>query len=249
MRSRSISKWQWQYLFAAVLELLCPIPLCVLSERSLKVWLMTGYSVILCARLGVYISFWVSNSIVLVKAAYETRLRPHKARSTLEKHMLRWNLFLVGILAEVAQILAGKHQTGLTVRDTFSVHGIAFGLLTYLPASIIAYLTLKYHEEYCFFSWAIIGFAMAVTYANLLRQKSSTVGEAGKKLGQNVKRYVKEWERCLQATNSTEKASEGSNLRHDTGDKERRGSGGRSSTKRLHPDPVDEPQVTGGAHR
>eukprot|EP00960_Hanusia_phi_P001786 51087-Hanusia_phi.AAC.1 len=269
-----MSKLQGQYMFT-VLAFVGLIPAYFLfSNNGLTVWQSRYYGVILWAKVVFYFPFWISNSVILLKSVYEAKyVRPHKARSTLEKHVLRWNyMFLLGILAEVAQILAGQHQAGWTVRDTFSYNGIAFQLVMYLPAILTISLTFKYREEYWVPAWLLVAFVLATVYSYFWREyplyftmccfmiafssvlfiyfviiRIRTISEARHKLGQNVKRYVEEWELCLQATNNTEDASESCSLQQDTGNNSRRGSSGYMNMRRLYPDSIVGPLDTRGA--
>ncbi|EKX32373.1 hypothetical protein GUITHDRAFT_121453 [Guillardia theta CCMP2712] len=261
------SKWQGQYMFA-VLALVCAlIPFFTLGDKLLTTWQSTDYHVVLWFKVVYYLPFWISTSLVLVKSVYEARyVRPHKARATLKAQSFRWNLlFLIGVVAEIAQILAGQHEPGWTVADTLSVNGIAFELMLFLPASMLVYLTFEYREEYWVPSWLMLAIVVSVTYSFIWRAflwyfmttvfvavftsslftyfvviRIKTIGEARRKLGFNVKRYLEEWSHCLQATSSVDAPDVGRDLNH-------KGVGRVLHSRRLHPVMSVEPQATRGA--
>ncbi|EKX39961.1 hypothetical protein GUITHDRAFT_113953 [Guillardia theta CCMP2712] len=268
-----ISKWQGQVM-CAVLAVVCLVPLTELKMDSLTTWQSKDFGVILWFKVIYYLPLWASTSITLFKTVFEARyVRPHKACATLKKQIFRINfMFLIGVAAEIAQILAGKHQPGWTVADTLSVNGTAFELLMFIPASTFVYLVFEYREEFWIPSWLLVAFVLSVTYSYLWREyplyflmtlftsiftfglfvyfaviRVTTIRVARKKLGLNVQQYRKVWENCLQATSLSGGADHSSERDEEKSVSDRRSTFRMlHSSSRLHPIAIVDQQVTRG---
>eukprot|EP00960_Hanusia_phi_P008782 251777-Hanusia_phi.AAC.1 len=220
------SKWQVQFIFI-VLSGVCTKTAVDNLNGKLRYWRTRNFGVILWVKIVWYIPFWISNAIIFLKAAYEGRYKaPYKARKTMEAHNLRWNyLLLLGILAEVSQILTNNHERHWTLADTFSSGGLAFELLLYLPACLLTWSAIKYRQEYWIPCW--IGLAIVVTSVFVYIWKDFrtyllmlillltffalslfyfaislilTTLHAKKTVGRHVPQFNTEWEKILSST-------------------------------------------------
>ena len=136
-------------------------------------WREKEFGVILWIKVVWYVPFWASNVLIFIKTAYEGRYRePCTARKTLEEHNGRWNILLImGILAEIIQILSGQHMQGWTIRDTFSWGGLVAEALLYFPACIITWWTIRYRQELWIPAWTGIAAIMALVFAYIWRER------------------------------------------------------------------------------
>ena len=161
-------KWQVQFIWICLAAIFFNSAIDNLNGKMTKWRKGEPYGVILWAKCIWYIPFWISNGFFFLKAAYEGRYKtPHTARITLEKQIKRCIILLMlGLIAEIAQILFKQHDPEWTLDKTFSIGGIIFEIILYLPPCIVAWWSIRYRQELWIPSWAGLGLLVGVIIPN-----------------------------------------------------------------------------------
>jgi hypothetical protein len=223
-------KWQVQFVLICLAGFFLNTAYDNLNGK-MTMWRTKDYGVVLWVKCVWYIPFWITNVIVFLKAAYEGRYKaPCTARITLEEHNGRWNILLImGVIAEIAQILLNQHEPGWTLHKTFSSGGIISEILLYLPACLITWWSIRYRPELWIPCWlglaTIVGIVFSYTWrANainfacvllitlllgfafvyFLLSNVFTIRNAKKKNRRRAQRFSEEWQKILMVNNVNE---------------------------------------------